>query len=179
MKKIIAIFMISLFILLAGCNKQQVEYTMNMTLLTTNYMRLVQSYEKIENVVKKNWEVFSEEDQQKILKIESNIKLIIEKTGNVKNYNYYVPSTHELGYLYTLGKDSYEIGTELFLTYKDDLTTSDILMIQMYDNQLKEIDKSIQRIIKDPESEDINDILGSILDIAAVGSKIIIPLLAL
>ncbi len=176
--KIISPLILSLFLVFqTGCSQKHVEYTIDMAMINADYNLLVERYDVLRAFVISKWEIFSEADKMKLSTINDNVERIINKVDILRSSRAYELSPADIGYMYTLGKQSYIMSKEIYMNYEPQMSQYEILSIKMFDDRVKDLDKQMNDLMYDPQNADINYTLVSILTVVSVGLKIILPLL--
>lgn len=177
MKKFLFMPILLLMLLLpVSCTQKQIDYTVDVAEINSEYNLLSMRYEKIKQLVLSKWEMFDEADQQTLEDIDDNVSRIQKKINEFRSVQFYQMTPTEMGYLYTLASESYFMAKDLYLKYENKLTTSEALTFQMFDDNLSDLDKSVKEFIENPDNVDLNTILANIMSVTSTGLKIILPM---
>lgn len=178
MKKLFLLIFLTLFLAFSsGCSQKHVDYSIDVAMINADYNLLVERYDVLRAFVISKWEIFSDADKMKLSTINDNVERIINKVDVLRSSRAYELSPADIGYMYTLGKQSYIMSKEIYMNYEPQMSQYEILSIKMFDDRVKELDKQMNDLMYDPKNADINYTLVSILTVVSVGLKLILPLL--
>lgn len=172
----LTIGLILTLVLGSACTKQHLDYTVDLAMINSDYNLLVERYDTLRSLTLSKWEMFSTEDKIKLGTINDNVERIIHKADTLRSFQLYKVTPADLGYMYTLGKQSYEMAREIYMTYEDQLSYSESLSIKLFDERLRDLDTQMTNVLEDPQNADINHTLISILAVASTGLKLLLPL---
>ena len=85
-------------------------------------------------------------------------------------------SVSEVQYLYEVSKDSYMRAKAIIQKHEDAFTPIEMTRIRMFDIQLQELNKSVEHMLADPETLQTRQALLTIIKVASVSLKVILPL---
>lgn len=165
-----------------GCAEQNstFEYAVNPSVIAGPYDTMMERYKVVKALATENWDSFTENEQATLNVISNHVKLIESRVNSIRNRNVAdmeggKVTIPELGYIYTLAKDAYTMAHRIANNHLYELTSSQILMLQNFDIQLEEMDAKIKALTMKPDVASGENMLTSMLNVAASSLKIIIP----
>lgn len=180
MKKIklaIVSLIVAIFILFSGgCTRTQIQYTVDIAKINADYNLLEHRYTDLKELTIQKMGVIVIEDQATLIHIDSNVMRIKTKVDEFRSDQFYKVTPADMGYLYTLAKESVEMSRALYIKYEPQLTSSEAIKFKMFDENLKELDSLMIKVMEDPDNADINYTLMSILSVTSMGLKVLLPL---
>lgn len=179
MKFIKYFFVLILVIAINACTAPQLNYTVDIAVMNSDYITLVERYDELRSLIVPKMDTLSLEDQMQLKSINDNVERIIFQVDQLRSAKLNNVSPADLGYMYILGKQTYETSKELYVKHQDKLSPSEKISIEFFDSRVKELDKHIQEFLKNPDNETINYTMVSILTLVSTGLKIAIPLMSL
>ncbi len=160
-----------------ACTQTQKNYAVDLAYINGNYNMMIQRYEIVKKLTKDKWQIFTEDEQSQLKLVDINVELIKTKVNTFRSENFYDISPAEIGYLYTLARESYSMARKIAIDHRDQLTTSEMMSLTIFDNQLVDLDKMVADLVNNPDNVDINMTLSAILGIGGAALKILLPLL--
>jgi len=176
MKRYMLFFFLSLFIF--GCTPKTINPG-NIAIANSSFDMISQSYDELKKFVIKQWDSFSPENQSKLKMIDDNVERIRASILVIKLKNYQDVSITEMGYIYTLAVQSYNIAVEILKTDGKVLTGHEQMTLALMDSHLKTLDEKVQTMLKNPDPEKTKELIANITLVISTGLKAVIPLLLL
>lgn len=175
-------FTLAVVFILCGCAtaSKSYDYSVDIARIEPAYNTMMERYEVVKSVATDKWDTFSEEEQLKLNLVANNVRMIESRVNRIRNKHVdgmegcrvTVP---ELGYIHTLAIDAYDIAHGIAVNHMPDLTSSEILTLQNFDIQLKEMDAQIKALTITPHYNDVDHLLYKMIHISSAALKIIIP----
>lgn len=182
MKKALICFLFAFLPIQYGCSAadKTFDYSVDTAKISPSYDLLMERYGVVKSIATTKWDSFTHEEQKKLNLISNHVRLIETRVDRIRNkdianMNGYRISIPELGYIHTLAKDAYTMAHEIATNHLWELSSSEILTLQSFDIQLKEMDDEIKSLTFQPSRTDVDHLLTSMLSIASASLKIIIP----
>jgi hypothetical protein len=170
------IFSILLIAGLTACTAIQRTVTIGTIDIVSKASVLKGQYEIVTQIIEKHRDSFSEEELQEFLHIDQNAKTVYTKIKDVIDIENFDITPQEIEYLYEASKDSYIRAKSLIEKYEGQFSPYEITQLRMFDVQLQEMDKSIKKLLENPETMDTRKTLTTILQVASLSLKVILPL---
>jgi hypothetical protein len=177
MKKILVILLATSMLLTFGCSQKQIQYSVDVAQINNEYNFLIARYDAISDLTGEKWDIFDIQDRDKLQTIDLNVVLIKAKVNQFRSTDFYQVSPSSIGYIHTLARDSYLMAKEVYIKNKGSLSNSEIITLEMYNEQLIDLDNQISDLIENPDNQDINSVIMSILSLTGTGLKLLMPLM--
>ena len=166
----------------SGCatEKRSFEYSVDVKHIEPAYNSMMERYDVVKEMAENKWDTFSEDEQKKLNLVANYVRLIDARVLRIRNKHadgmegtrVTVP---ELGYIYTLARDAYNISYGIATNHMAELSVTDVLTLQNFNVQLLELDEEIKALTVTPHYNDVDHILYNMLNISSAALKIIIP----
>ena len=173
---------LALVFILSGCaaERKSFDYRVDLSTISPAYDTMMERYGVVKSVAESKWDKFTETEQRTLNLVSNYVRLIENRVDRLRNKNLdnidgcrvTVP---ELGYIYTLARDAYDMSRGVAMNHIGDFTASEILTLQNFDFQLQEIDAEIKALTLSPQISDANHLLTGMLNLSSAALKIILP----
>ena len=133
-------------------------------------------YETISLIIKRHQKDFSKEELQEFAQIDTNARMIYSKIQNITDIKHFDVNPDEVKYLYEVAKDSYTRAKDIISKHQDKFDVYELTKLKMYDIQLQEMNKSVKKMLENPNTQRVRQTLDTILKVTSISLKIILPL---
>jgi len=166
------------FFFIFGCAPKAINPG-NIAIANSSFDMISQSYDELKQFVIDKWDSFSPENQSKLKMIDDNVERIRASILVIKLKNYQDVTVTEMGYIYTLAVQSYNLTVEVLKTDGKILTGHEQMTLALMDSHLKNLDNKVQTMLKNPDPEKTKELISNIVLVVGTGLKAVIPLLLL
>lgn len=175
---------LALVFILTGCaaERKSFDYRVNVGGLIPPYDTMMERYGVVKSVAETKWDSFTVDEQKTLNHISNHVRMIEARVNRIRNK--YIDniegarvSVPELGYIYTLARDAYDMSHGIAMNHVAELSPSEILTLQTFDGQLIELDNQIKTLTLTPQYQDVDHLLYNMLNISAAALKIILPVI--
>ena len=133
-------------------------------------------YDTVSLIIKKHKNDFSQKELKEFAEIDTNARMIYHKIQSITDIKHFDVNPDEITYLHTLAKDSYIRAKTIIGKHEDKFNIIEITKLRMFDVQLVAMDKAVKKMLENPDTEQTRQALDTILKVASVSLKIILPL---
>lgn len=172
----ITIYIIIAMMYIGGCTQTQKEYFVNSSMVGVETNVLTKQYDKVEKLLRlqqKEKKVFSEEEWNKLLNVDSSIDLLIMKYNAMLRLDMSSVDILDVDYMWRLAKTAYLEGKDVIYAHWDEYNLSTKLLLEAFDQQAKETDKRITELLQNPNNKSINESLTLIMGMVTLGVKML------
>lgn len=180
-KKLFAVLPLSLLLTSCAAQAKPFDYNVDISGVIPAYDIMMERYGIVKSVAETKWDSFSIEEQKTLNLIANHVRMIDVRINRIRNSHIsnmegVRVSVPELGYLYTLAHDAYDMSHKIAMNHIGELTSTEILTLQNFDVQLKDLDIQIRDLTtSSAQYEDVDHLLYKMINISSAALKIIIP----
>ena len=160
-----------------GCTPTQKMVAVDSVNIISKMSVLKNQYQTVYTIIVSKDKSFTDDEKKELMNIDQNARVIYEKIDEIIHFRNFDVSPEEVKYLYTMAKENYMIAKDIIESHKDEFSKTEINKLNLFDAQLKELDRSVTKLLENPDTQDTRDILLTIIQVASISLKIIIPLL--
>ena len=175
-EKIIVMFLGCMMIVMTGCSAMQKSVALDTVDVVSKASVLKGQYEIVSQIIERHKGDFSEEELQEFMYIDQNAKTVYQKIKDVIDLENFDITPSEIEYLYNASRDSYIRAKSIIEKHEDQFTPYEITQLKMFDVQLQQMDKSVKKLLENPETMDTRKTLMTIIQVASLSLKVILPL---
>jgi hypothetical protein len=176
MKNKMVIVFIVLLLSITGCSMKQRTVALGTVDVVSKASVLKGQYEIVSQIIEKHKDDFSDEELQEFMFIDQNARTVYTKIKDVIDLENFDITPQEIEYLYSASKDSYIRAKSIIEKHEEQFSPYEITQLRMFDVQLQEMDKSVKKLLENPETMDTRKTLMTILQVASLSLKVILPL---
>jgi hypothetical protein len=161
---------------ITGCSVSQRTVALGTVDVVSKASVLKGQYEIVSQIIEKHRNDFSDEELQEFMFIDQNARTVYTKIKEVVDLENFDITPQEIEYLYSASKDSYIRAKSIIEKHEDQFSPYEITQLRMFDVQLQEMDKSVKKLLENPDTMDTRKTLMTILQVASLSLKVILPL---
>ena len=177
MKKILVITMCIIGLVMSGCSVAQRTVALDTVNVVSKASVLKGQYEIVSQIIYRHQADFSQEELIEFTNIDMNAKVIYSKIQDVMDLENFDVTPMEVEYLYRASRMSYLSAKTIISMHEEDFSSLEMTQLRMFDIQLQEMDKMVTKLLENPETMDTRKTLMSIISVASLSLKVILPLL--
>jgi hypothetical protein len=174
--KIVVVICMAFLIGITGCSMKQKTVALDTVNVVSKASVLKGQYEIVSQIIEKHKDDFSKEELQEFMYIDQNAKTVYTKIKDVIDLENFDITPQEIDYLYKASKDSYIRAKSIIEKHEEQFSPYEITQLRMFDVQLQEMDKAVKKLLENPETMDTRKTLMTILQVASLSLKVILPL---
>lgn len=177
MKKLLVVTMCIIGLVMSGCSVAQRTVALDTVNVVSKASVLKGQYEIVSQIIDKHQTDFSIEESIEFANIDMNARVIYKKIQDVMDLENFDVTPMEVEYLYNASRMSYLSAKAIITLHEEDFTPLEMTQLKMFDIQLQEMDKMVKKLLENPETMDTRKTLMSIISVASLSLKVILPLL--
>ena len=159
-----------------GCSPIQRTVAMDTVNVVSKASVLKGQYEIVSQIINNHKADFSEDEMVEFAFIDQNATTVYNKIQDILDLENFDISPEEIKYLYEASKDSYERAKAIIEAHETQFAPYEITQLKMFDVQLQAMDKSVKKLLENPDTMDARKTLLTIISVASLSLKVILPL---
>lgn len=178
LKNTLVVLSLFLFLSLTGCSylPQGKQVALDTVTVVSKASVLKGQYEIVSQIIERHKNDFSKDELQEFAYIDQNARTVYQKIKDVIDLENFDISPEEIKYLYEASRDSYVRAKAIIQKHEEQFTPYEITQLRMFDVQLQEMDKAVKKLLQNPDTMDTRKTLLTIIQVASLSLKVILPL---
>ena len=177
-KKMVMILVGCIVILSSGCVQLNNVATFGRdTVDVLNKSNVIKGqYQTVSYIIKKHQNDFTEQELKTFSEIDVNARMIYSKIQSITDIKHFDVNPDEIKYLHALAQNSYKKAKSIIVKHEDKFDVIELTKMKMFDVQLIAMDNAVKTMLENPDTVQTRQALDTILKVASVSLKIILPL---